>query len=577
MFEKEQMKTQVLVPYLILLLAVTLFTFSSLTRIRQPVAQDELWWLVAAETLYTSGTPQQYTSPTDIEVNSPHLYLYLLLFSFKLFGQNEAAARLPGMVSALISIILIFLISKSLFKSNPSESSSLPVWICIFYASSAPVIQGSVIIDIDMTILVPLILLLNFFFVKYHRTEKTQWAVLSGVVLCIALWARVTTPPIIASLLVIYSLISNKGVRYKLIFMGAIVSGTLLFMATWYLYCKHTGIPLLEPFIYTVQSLQQKSLKADISFLSDFTLNLIHFILWFGILPSLILFLVAIRRCILLFKQHTLYTEDVFLINGIIIIAGYIFIGGSTFGYPKYQVSAISLVMIYIGIVVSQDETRIANLRLKDILIMVVISSAVQVLIVGDLLYDFRYSLREASAFMLPSYTEILTNMVLRTCLFITAYAVIFAVCLNFSFSKSIVVLLLIISLGSNIGTSLIQSTAHYYIGYNYGGQGTIQVANYIRDTVPADSTVIAPSEIIYYLNLPRSRHVPNNIWTDTYELRKQLDNPNTSGLAYSIATNTIQQIRTISFSQSIQETLNRNYRQTEIGSYKVWIRKTTS
>jgi hypothetical protein len=90
---------------------------------------------------------------------------------------------------------------------------------------------------------------------------------------------------------------------------------------------------------------------------------------------------------------------------------------------------------------------------------------------------------------------------------------------------------------------------------------------------MPPEGIVIAPSEIIYYLNLPNSRHIPNTLWTDAKELVKRLNNPNSTALVYSIPTNTIEQVKTITFNSTLQETLNRNYKRITTGSYIIWMR----
>ena len=152
-------------------------------------------------------------------------------------------------------------------------------------------------------------------------------------------------------------------------------------------------------------------------------------------------------------------------------------------------------------------------------------------------------------------------------------FAVTFAICLKTSFKKVWILLLILFSIGTSMGTSLIQSTANYHTGYNYGGEGTIEAAQFIRENVPAQSVVFAPSEIIYYLKLPKSPHLLNPLWTDISELRKRLADKNTSALAYSIATNTTRQVQTISFTKEIQELLHQDFDQTKIKNYTIWIR----
>jgi len=75
-------------------------------RIQQSVAQDDLFSLVAAKTLYSSGIPQHFKFPDRIQAFSPHLYLYSMVLAFKLFGVSEVAAHLPGVCSGVLMLSL---------------------------------------------------------------------------------------------------------------------------------------------------------------------------------------------------------------------------------------------------------------------------------------------------------------------------------------------------------------------------------------------------------------------------------------------------------------------------------------
>jgi len=149
----------------------------------------------------------------------------------------------------------------------------------------------------------------------------------------------------------------------------------------------------------------------------------------------------------------------------------------------------------------------------------------------------------------------------------------LFVIFLRFS-SMTIVGILCAFSIGSNIGMAVLQGRAPYHTGYNYGGLGTVETAKYVRSHVPADSVVIAPNEVTYYLKLPNSPYWPDPFWTDTEGLQRRLADQNTSGLVYSIATNTIQQIQTMTWNESLREILRKNYDHRTVGTYHVWIRK---
>lgn len=91
--------------YIIFLLALGLFSAFSLCRIQQPVTQDELNWLIAAKTFYADGAPLHLIS-NKVVTYSPYLYLHSVVAAFNLFGESEIVARLPGVFSGLLAIII---------------------------------------------------------------------------------------------------------------------------------------------------------------------------------------------------------------------------------------------------------------------------------------------------------------------------------------------------------------------------------------------------------------------------------------------------------------------------------------
>lgn len=572
MINTKDVKANRVIWYIIFFVALAFFTILSFKRIQQSVTQDELHWLIAAETLYTDGIPRHLIYPDTVVVYSPYLYLYSIVTAFKLFGESEFVAHLPGILSGLITIVMVFLITRSLSQGNKVERVQWAAVSSLLYAATPAVIQGSAIIDIDNTVLVPAILFLYLTFVKYQQKKNYTWAMFTGLAMSITLWGRITTPPIAAFLLSFYILVSKNELKAKLIFFSAILSGVFLFVTTWYLYCSITDIPFSGTFAYTLSAFQGKSNSLTLSQLLQ---NLIYLILWLGIFPAILFIIITIQRCMRYFKKPEICLEDIFLWSGVVLMLGYTLVGGAICGYPKYHSPAIPLLYIYVGIILSQSGLNFENIHLKvvAIIVIIVIAFVVQTMVIGDLLYIFRYTLRNASAFSLPLY-PVLKDIVFKVGLFFTLFAILFVICLR-AISKRVWFLLLILfSLGTIVGTSLIQSSVTYHTGYNYGVEGTIEAAQHIRERVPSQSVVFAPSEIIYYLKLPKSPYLRDHFWTDINKLKKHLADKSTSALAYSTATNTIQQIQMLSSNKDILELLNKDYYQTKIRSYIIWIRK---
>ena len=557
-------------------MALCLFALFALLHVHQTIAQDDLNYMVAAETLHETGTAIHYGYGERIKTYSPELYLQVLATGFRLFGVSEAVARLPGIMSGLLSIILVFLITNSFSHGTRIERLQWASVISLLYAVTPGFIQGALILAIDNTILVPPVLLMCWSFIKYLQQQKVQWFILTALAMMLALWGRVTTPPVIGFVISAYALAGPWDWKTKLRAIGALLLGAVLFVLSWYSYCFVFNVPFSGPFAYALRSLIGKG--QDIAF-SQIAQNVLYLMLWVGFFTTILFLVVVSRRMRAFFGGLEGGPEDLFLLSGLSLVIGYFFIGGAIFGYPKYQVPAIPLLYVFIGIALSKTQSESQYWRAQKLgvaLVLAFIACALQMWLVGDWIYLIRYQVRASLAFLSPSLSEIWRDVSLKAALFCGIYGLLFGICFRFS-SMRVVGMLCAFSIASNIGMAVLQGSASYHTGYNYGGLGTVEAAEYVRTHVPADSVVIAPNEVTYYLKLPNSPYWPDPFWTDTEQLKRRLADQKTSGLVYSIATNTILQIQTIMLNESLRAILRKNYDHTTVGTYHVWIRKTNN
>jgi hypothetical protein len=152
-----------------------------------------------------------------------------------------------------------------------------------------------------------------------------------------------------------------------------------------------------------------------------------------------------------------------------------------------------------------------------------------------------------------------------------------FLICRRYLLKIKTIPILILFSLGSSLATVTLQSRASYHTGYNYGGWGIVQAANFVRKKVPDKSIIIAPSEIIHYANMSRSNYLHDGVWTDLTEIRKRLLDEETSAFVISLATNTVDQVKAVFGDKEIQGLLSRDYAYFAVGTFDIWIRKTNA
>ena len=560
----------------IFIMALVIFTVGSWTRIKQPVPMDDLWSLESAASIYAKGTSQPLSvlGITPYFFLHPYLYLYSLAGAFKILGVSEISARMVGIISGWLAIIIVFLITKSFAGGNKFERIRTAALICLFYALAPATIQGASMLQLDITILVPALLLLVLSFAKYYQSQKITWAFACSLALALSLWIRLSTPLLVVFLFTLYILISRGALKIRLGSVLSLIGGFLFFLLSWYLHSRLTGVTFSKIFKYTLFAFQYRTQSLFSGIAVSAFKNTLPIILWIGPFSVSVIFMLALRKFKEIFKGSRIHLADVFLFIGIIIAVGYIFIGGAAFGFPKYQSPVIPLVYIGTAVSFSKYKNVFKNLRSGTIFSMVLIAFAIQLLLIGDLLYFFRYILREYMAFMPPPWFGIFKEIGFRVGCAFVIYLILCANYLRSSPKRGIMGLLILFAFGSNIAMSFMQCLAAYHTGYNYGEVGRAEAIEFIRNKIPAESTVVAPQEVTYYLNYQGPSYIPEGFWMDTEKIKRILEDKKTSAFVYSITTNMISELAAINSDTSIQHLLRSGYDNFRIGSYWIWVRK---
>jgi len=578
---RAEVKKKTLFWYGLVGLAFLFYLYSVLSRIGQPLAEDELNWLVAAKNLSLTGRPYlyAYTFPGALGgAMSPHLYLYAIKFAFDLFGIHDAVARWPGILSGFLTLILVFLITRHFIGNEKKEAIPWAAITTLLYATTPAFVQGSVILENDNTLLVPAVLFLVFSFIKYQEKETTPWALASGLAVAFSLGVRVTTPAVVMFLLGVYALAGKSSLRSKFMVTAVMISGTLAFLVGWFAYCRLKEIPFSAPFAYTLRAFWYRASQAGGLRLDKIFLNFVYFTLWVGVFPTLLFLLLAIRRGVHFLTHRKAGFEGLFLITGLGIVGGYTLVGGLPFGFPKYHSPGIVLMVVFSGLALHQtNPSGLSSIRLRNAGMAIALAFLIQIFTLNDSLYLLRYQFREALVFASPGvYGAFLREVALKAGLYLFLFTILFISCLKFSLIQNPCLLLILSALGSNVATCTLQNSRGYQTGYEYGVRGTVEAARFIRDRVAPRDFVVARSQIKYYLDRLRSTHLVDAVWNDEEELTRIIREPGTGAFSYSVATNPVDQIKRLSNYEPLQRLLRQEFDPHTIGSFKIWIRKKT-
>jgi hypothetical protein len=259
-------RLQTLIPPAAIALAGLLFVALAWPQLERPLTYDEVDFAKAARAvhsgtfLYDRGYIADYPwNPESGErlqyaLYHPPLYVLSLAAWQALVGLGEGSLRALGLFGGLLSLVAIAGLAWRLGGPVAAGLAAL------LWATSAYAIQSSLLLDIDGVLLAPLVALfcwaaVDCLWPEWSREDggavrshvRLASLSLAAVLYCLALWSKLTTPVLVALLLVCWCIASGQyraGVRL----LGVSVTGAVLFLATWWMVAYAAGLPFAQPF-----------------------------------------------------------------------------------------------------------------------------------------------------------------------------------------------------------------------------------------------------------------------------------------------------------------------------------------
>ena len=165
--------------------------------------------------------------------NSWHPPFYLIILRlFKLFTNNAIwGGYIPGLLSVVLSGWLIKKIILENFTNEIRTGNLLLILIC--YYSLPVIIQGTFILDIDNTVLTPVLILLTYCGIRWHKKNNKTNLIVLGLILFLSLWIKMTTPLIWMSSFFLFKLVRKK---IKNIIYNILPLFIIVLIAFWFSY-----------------------------------------------------------------------------------------------------------------------------------------------------------------------------------------------------------------------------------------------------------------------------------------------------------------------------------------------------
>jgi 4-amino-4-deoxy-L-arabinose transferase-like glycosyltransferase len=161
--------------FVILFLISSFIIFFRFNLIPKNLSFDEVDF--AKLTLSLDEKP--YVPYSNLATGHSTLYFYIILSSFKTFGFNNFALRLPSAIFGVISILVFYLLIKELVSK--SKYVDLFAFLTSFILVTSRWFFNFARFSFEATFLLFLELTSLFFIIKYLKNQKTIFLILSGV------------------------------------------------------------------------------------------------------------------------------------------------------------------------------------------------------------------------------------------------------------------------------------------------------------------------------------------------------------------------------------------------------------
>ena len=554
-----------------------IYLFFSFTSWHEPVMGDEVRAIMWIKSLRDSSITNYFVSCGErlFGVWHPPAYACLAAILGDFFTLNEMVIRAIGIASFLISLALIYVIAYGLFKKDDGRER-IAILACIIYALNPLAVKGSLLIDIDGTILNVAILALiaALVWIKYDKGSRKAFFIYTAL-FTLALCIKLSNPFIFIGAIFTCQVLRREW--QKLLYTAKIaISGVALASIIWFLYCLANGRDaacIIEvPISIVVMFFLRNASGEGLSLIAR---NIWALLIWSS--PSFI-----ILGLIGSWKNFDKPSEDDSLLSlsqfafcGLAFFIIYIFIGGVTHSFPKYHYAVLPIFSILASGIFVKDVNQDRRL-LAGIAALVSMVVLYYIFFVKDPLYLVNYALKEA-VIKGPdaSVHAIIREEAVRVAFLLLAIPVIFLFYIKRKKAKEAFILALFVTMfACNISLLTVQRAALYNSAYCYGAEGVREVSDFIlANTLPSD-IICAPPEIL----LSSKRKMPS------YGMAKTLNGKDLflNGLkandvkcvVYGITGNTVDQYRKIFYAADVKAFLNENYVPREIGSYTVWLKK---
>ncbi len=569
-------KTNILTkPYFFIGFFLIIYLVCALLFIHKPLTGDEFVFAFDAQQVHFG----------KIGTWHPPFYFDSLRLCHFLFGFTGENLRFFNIFCFTLTLFLVYPIAEEIFSRDENNKSGKTFWLftIFMYAVHPMALQGSLVLDIDNSLLNLLLLLFIFVFLKSHNQPGNKNLILLGFFLFFCLWTKLSTSFGLILVIFIFQILSKgvkRGIGASFLIAGV---GIGILCAAWALYANFYKIPVFALAERISQPIQATFFIASHYFLRDFLKRTIRIILWIN--PFIIL--LFLRTFGIRLKEFSarkiIQPIDFCFIYVIVIFTGYLFVGGGAWSFPKYHFPLLAILILLVFGRIGKADFNLIGKEAGFYIGMIVVMIFYNVFIVGDLLYLLNYKIRNAFILAPQDLPVLYKDFFRQLFLYVLPIFIITAILKiifagRYKLARVIYIGFIIAAISTILSGDFIHLKADYATSFCYG-RSTADMRKLegfflrLKHDYPK-SMIIGPGDVLFNAglwNLGMERYV---YCTSGENFLSAIKDERVICVAYGVSWNDIFQYRNIFYNRLVQGYLKQNYRAGQMGEYTIWLRR---
>ncbi len=458
--------------------AVLVYLVFIASQLDRPLMYDDANFALAAKAVAETGLPYgnqgwmsergDFSQREQWALWHPPLYVYADGLLARIGGWSPPVLRLLGVLGGLATAVLTFVLARDLTRGPPAAKQVAGGAAVALFILSPLVVQSTLVLDIDFTVLLPLTLLFVLLYLRLEsRTAAWLWlAPFFGLML----WAKMTNPLPLIGVIFVWQVLRGRYLRAASHAVAIGLGGIAIFALSWLAIGRWLGVQVQDS-----ADIARRAYASPGAFIEALQPT----VLWLG--PGLValgLASIAVRVGQLARAWHIRRAD---LLIGVLAVFVLGYVNKNAGWLPKYEVALAPLLACLAAPLVAYAWCVRPRLTLSIGSLAVLGSGLVTRAMVRD-----DWALQRTWQVEPTAGAWLLGVVVLAALVGLVWRAPAATACAAIAG----------LALGWSLGLDVIQARASYATGYWYGTRGTVEAAAWVDAHLRPDQLYLSSKEV---------------------------------------------------------------------------------